>query len=132
MLHEAWRRTSLDSPNHLAEHTVILVRTGGLSERQPSESLYAWQRRLQTRLGGKRLVGRLVDMAVAASTNAGFSRIDAVRVVRWPRPWTGGAAGVVRRSLLVLVVLVSLLASTCVYLIDDAPDAPTSRADTDR
>ena len=117
VLHEAWQRTSPDSPNHLAEHAVTLVRTGGLSERQPTESLYAWQRRLQTRLGGKRLVGRLVDMA-AGSMNADIDRIDAVRVVRWPRPWTSGAAGVVRRSLLVLVVLVSLLASTCAYLSD--------------
>jgi hypothetical protein len=118
VLHDAWKRTSPDSPNHLAEHPVTLVRTGGLSDRQPDESVYEWQRRLQMRLGGKRLVGRLVDMAVAASTSAGVSRIDAVRVVQWPRPWTGGVAGVLRMSLLVLVVLVSLLASTCVYLID--------------
>jgi hypothetical protein len=71
VLEEAWERTSPDSPNRLAEHSVTLVRTGGLSDRQANESVYAWQRRLQTRLGGKRLVGLLVDMALAAATTQG-------------------------------------------------------------
>ncbi|MFL5032765.1 MAG: hypothetical protein ACJ8E1_23105, partial [Xanthobacteraceae bacterium] len=106
VLKEAWRAAYEADPKRTMPHRVTVIETGGVTERGPQESEYAWKKRLAARLEGDLLVALMVDKALAGRT-AG-ARADVAAAVRWTRASSHRRLNLLAKASLVLIALISL------------------------
>ncbi|MFN8574766.1 MAG: hypothetical protein U0132_22115 [Gemmatimonadaceae bacterium] len=125
----AWADVPVNSPNAgRASPAVIAFDMGGSAARLPEESLADWQRRRHTTVDSRRLLGLLADAAEPPrSSNAeAVLSDDLVRHWSWfplPKPLR-----VVRNAAVMLFILSTVFATTCVTRVPAGQIGSTATA----